>query len=80
MALDNFIAFALMRSRRWAATRPPEEDEARALFGKLDRAKTTEDMVAGAQFLRSMLNQRARSAQWDLLGGGMGNTLAYSTA
>ena len=53
LALDNFVAFA--PDALDAARRLPggDEDEARALFPKLDQAKTREDFVAAAAFLKA---------------------------
>ena len=52
LAVDNFIAFAPDALTVLGGYPASGEDEARAMFGKLDGAKATEDMVAGAQFLQ----------------------------
>jgi carboxymethylenebutenolidase len=51
LALDNFIAFAPDALTPLGGYPASGEDEARTLFGKLDRAKTQEDMLAGTRFL-----------------------------
>ena len=51
-ALENFVAFAPDALTPLGGYPASGEDEARTLFGKLDRAKTVEDMVAGAGFLQ----------------------------
>ncbi len=53
LALDNFIAFAPDALTPLGGYPASGEDEARSLFGKLDRAKTAEDMLAGAKFLQA---------------------------
>lgn len=53
LALDNFIAFAPDALTPLGGYPASGEDEARTLFGKLDRAKTAEDMLAGAKFLQA---------------------------
>jgi len=50
MALEGFIAFAPDALAPLGGY-PGNEDDARALFGKLDAAKTRADMVAAAAFL-----------------------------
>jgi len=53
------------------------EDEARTLFGKLDRLKTIEDMATGAAFLQKHAECTGRfGAVGFCWGGGMVNTLA----
>jgi carboxymethylenebutenolidase len=51
LALDNFMAFA-PDALAPVGGYPGTEDEARTLFGKLDQAKTREDMLAGASYLK----------------------------
>jgi len=53
LALDNFIAFAPDALTPLGGYPASGEDEARSLFGTLDRARTAEDMLAGAQFLKA---------------------------
>ena len=52
LAVDNFIAFAPDALTTLGGYPASGEDEARQMFGKLDGAKATEDMVAAAQFLQ----------------------------
>jgi carboxymethylenebutenolidase len=51
LALENFLAFAPDALFPLGGY-PGDEDRARELFPKLDRAKTQEDFVAAAQFLQ----------------------------
>ncbi len=51
LALDNFIAFAPDALTPLGGYPASGEDEARAMFGKLDRVKTEADMLAGTRFL-----------------------------
>jgi carboxymethylenebutenolidase len=53
LALDNFIAFAPDALTPLGGYPASGEDEARSLFGKLDRTKTEADMLAGASFLQN---------------------------
>lgn len=53
LALDNFVAFAPDALTPLGGYPAGGEDEARTLFGKLDTAKTREDMVAAVTFLQS---------------------------
>ena len=52
LALDNFIAFAPDALAPLGGY-PGDEDKARELFPKLDQAKTREDFVAAATWLKS---------------------------
>lgn len=52
LALDNFIAFAPDALTPLGGYPAGGEDEARTLFGKLDRTKSAEDMVAAVGFLQ----------------------------
>jgi carboxymethylenebutenolidase len=52
LALDNFVAFAPDALAPLGGY-PGDEDAARQLFPKLDQAKTREDFVAAAAFLKS---------------------------
>jgi carboxymethylenebutenolidase len=52
LALDNFVAFAPDALTPLGGYPAGGEDEARTLFGKLDTAKTREDMVAAVDFLQ----------------------------
>src|SRR3954469_20402837 len=51
LALDGFIAFA-PDALHTLGGYPGDEDKARALFGKLDQAKTRADFVAAARWLQ----------------------------
>ena len=51
LALDNFVAFAPDALAPLGGY-PGDEDKARQLFPKLDQAKTREDFVAAAAFLK----------------------------
>ena len=77
MAIENFVAFAPDALTPLGGYPASGEDEARALFGKLDRAKTTEDMVAGAQFLQKHAESTGKiGAVGFCWGGGLTNILA----
>ncbi len=76
LALDNFIAFApdaLFPSGGY----PGDEDKARALFGKLDQAKTRADFVSAANILRTLPGGNGKVGVVGFcFGGGMANYLA----
>jgi carboxymethylenebutenolidase len=75
-ALENFIAFAPDALFPLGGY-PGEEDKARELFSKLDQAKTREDFVAAAAFLRSRPQATGKmGAVGFCYGGGMVNYLA----
>ena len=77
IALDGYVAFAPDALTPLGGYPAGGEDEARALFGKLDQAKTREDMVAGAQFLRAhtLCNGKIGAVGF-CYGGGVVNLLA----
>lgn len=77
IALDGYVAFAPDALTPLGGYPAGGEDEARALFGKLDQAKTREDMVAGAQFLRThaLCNGKIGAVGF-CYGGGVVNMLA----
>jgi carboxymethylenebutenolidase len=76
IALDNFIAFAPDALTPLGGY-PGTEDEARALFGKLDQAKTREDFVAAASFLKSRPDCTGKIGVVGFCyGGGIANMLA----
>ncbi len=52
LALDGFMAFAPDALSPLGGY-PGDEDQARQLFAKLDQAKTREDFVAGARYLKN---------------------------
>jgi len=76
LALDNFVAFAPDALAPLGGY-PGDEDAARQLFPKLDQAKTREDFVAAAAFLKA---HPACTGKIGVVGfcwgGGMANTLA----
>ena len=76
LALDNFIAFAPDALFPLGGY-PGNEDKARELFGKLDQAKTGEDFVAAAAYLKGVPGGNGKlGAVGFCWGGGMVNTLA----
>ena len=77
LALDNFVAFAPDALTPLGGYPASGEDEARTLFGKLDQAKTREDMVAAAEFLKGRPECTGRIGVVGFCwGGGMSNYLA----
>jgi carboxymethylenebutenolidase len=77
LALDNFVAFAPDALTPLGGYPAAGEDEARTLFGKLDQAKTREDMVAAAAFLKARPETTGRiGAVGFCYGGGVANLLA----
>ncbi|HET9369031.1 MAG TPA: dienelactone hydrolase family protein [Vicinamibacterales bacterium] len=77
LAVDNFVAFAPDALTPLGGYPKSGEDEARQLFQKLDQAKTREDMVAGAEFLRTRPECTGRiGAVGFCWGGGTVNMLA----
>jgi carboxymethylenebutenolidase len=76
LALDNFMTFAPDALAALGGY-PGTEDEARQLFPKLDRPKTTEDMVAAAQYLKARPDCTGSiGAVGFCWGGSMSHTLA----
>jgi carboxymethylenebutenolidase len=76
LALDNFIAFAPDALFPLGGY-PGDEDKARDLFGQLDMAKTREDFVAAANYLKGVPGGNGRlGATGFCWGGGMVNRLA----
>jgi hypothetical protein len=74
--LDNFVAFAPDALFPLGGY-PGEEDKARTLFGQLDQAKTREDFVAAASFLKGRPECSGKiGAVGFCYGGGMVNYLA----
>ena len=77
LAVDNFVAFAPDALTPVGGYPAAGEDEARALFQKLDQAKTREDMVAAAEFLKTRPECSGRiGAVGFCWGGGVVNLLA----
>jgi carboxymethylenebutenolidase len=76
LALDNFVAFAPDALFPLGGY-PGTEDEARALFPKLDQAKTREDFVAAADWLKARPECSGKyGAVGFCWGGGIVNMLA----
>jgi len=76
MALEGFVAFAPDALTPLGGY-PGTEDKARELFGKLDAAKTREDMVAAVSWLKARKDVKAKiGAVGFCWGGGMVNYLA----
>jgi len=76
MALEGFIAFA-PDALFTLGGYPGDEDAARALFGKLDQARTREDFVAAAQLLRRLEGGNGKlGAVGFCYGGAIANFLA----
>jgi carboxymethylenebutenolidase len=76
VALDNFVAFAPDALFPLGGY-PGEEDKARQLFPQLDQAKTREDFIAAAAFLRARPECSGKiGAVGFCYGGGMVNYLA----
>jgi carboxymethylenebutenolidase len=76
VALENFVAFAPDALFPLGGY-PGDEDKARELFGKLDAAKTREDFVAAAGWLKARPEVKGKiGAVGFCWGGGMVNFLA----
>jgi len=76
VALDNFVAFAPDALLPLGGY-PGDEDRARALFPQLDQAKTREDFIAAAGFLRALPGCSGKIGAVGFCdGGGMVNFLA----
>jgi carboxymethylenebutenolidase len=76
LALDNFMAFAPDALAPLGGY-PGNEDKAREIFGTLDRAKTVEDMVAAANYLKERADCTGKiGAVGFCYGGGIVHTLA----
>lgn len=76
LALANFIAFAPDALFPLGGY-PGNEDDARALFGKLDQGRTRQDFIAAARMLRGIEGGNGRlGAVGFCYGGGMANFLA----
>jgi len=77
LALDNFVAFAPDALAPLGGY-PGDEDAARQLFPKLDQAKTREDFVAAAGFLKNHPDCTGRIGVVGFCyGGGIANFLAW---
>ena len=76
LALDNFIAFAPDALFPLGGY-PGDEDKARELFAKLDQAKTQEDFIAAAGYLKTLSGGNGKlGAVGFCYGGGIVNLLA----
>ena len=76
LAIDNFIAFAPDALFPLGGY-PGDEDKAREMFGRLDQAKTREDMLAAARYLKGVPGGNGKvGAVGFCWGGGMTNFLA----
>jgi len=76
LAIDNFIAFAPDALFPLGGY-PGDEDKARDLFGRLDEAKTREDLLAAARYLKGVPGGNGKvGAVGFCWGGGMVNVLA----
>lgn len=76
LALENFMTFAPDALAPLGGY-PGSEDEARALFQKLDRDKTAEDMLAAAQYLHAREDCTGKIGVVGFCwGGGVAHTLA----
>jgi len=76
LALDNFVAFA-PDALFPIGGYPGDEDKARAAFQQLDQAKTRQDFVAAAGFLKARPESNGKlGAVGFCYGGGMVNFLA----
>jgi carboxymethylenebutenolidase len=76
LAVDNFIAFAPDALFPLGGY-PGDEDKARDLFGRLDEAKTREDLLAAARYLKGVPGGNGKvGAVGFCWGGGMVNVLA----
>jgi carboxymethylenebutenolidase len=76
IALEDFLAFAPDALTPQGGY-PGDEDKAREAFGKLDAAKTREDMVAAAAFLKAHKENKGKiGAVGFCWGGGIVNMLA----
>jgi carboxymethylenebutenolidase len=76
LALENFLAFA-PDALAPVGGYPGNEDDARKLFGQLDQAKTREDFVAAAEFLKSHPQCTGKVGVVGFCyGGGVANMLA----
>jgi carboxymethylenebutenolidase len=76
LAVDNFIAFAPDALFPFGGY-PLDEDKARDLFGKLDQAKTREDFIAAARYLKGVPGGNGKVGVVGFCwGGGMVNFVA----
>ena len=77
LALDGYMAFAPDALTPLGGYPAGGEDEARALFGKLDQAKTREDFIAAYNYLKARPDSAGRVGVVGFCyGGGMAHFLA----
>jgi carboxymethylenebutenolidase len=80
LAIDNFIAFAPDALFPLGGY-PGDEDKAREMFGRLDQAKTREDLLAAARYLKGVPGGNGKiGAVGFCWGGSMTNLLATRMA
>src|SRR5690606_6375405 len=80
LALENYVAFAPDALTPLGGY-PGDEDKARALFAKLDQAKTREDLFAAVDYVQQHPHYSGRyGAVGFCYGGGMVNKLAVQRA
>ena len=80
LALEGFVAFAPDALFPLGGY-PGDEDQARALFAKLDQSKTREDFVAAADFARTRPGSNGKLGVVGFCyGGGIANLLATRSA
>jgi carboxymethylenebutenolidase len=76
LALEDYVAFAPDALTPLGGY-PGDEDKGRELFAKLDATKRTEDLIAGAEYLKARKDvTRKIGAVGFCFGGGVCNTLA----
>ena len=76
LATEGYVALA-PDALASAGGYPGDEDKARAMFAKLDEAKTTEDLMAAVPFLKSRAESTGKvGAVGFCFGGGMVNKMA----
>ena len=76
LALENFMTFA-PDALAAVGGYPGDEDKARELFPTLDRAKTAEDMVAAANYVKTRADSTGKIGVVGFCwGGGVAHTLA----
>lgn len=79
-AKEGYVAMAVDALSPFGGT-PPNEDDARALFSKLDAAKNLQNFLDGLNYLRTLPNSNSKVACVGFCwGGGMANDLAVNDA
>jgi carboxymethylenebutenolidase len=78
MALEGFLALGPDFLHQWGGT-PTDEDQGRAMIGRLDRARTVANAVASLRFLKAHAASNGKlGATGFCWGGGMVNALAVA--